>query len=239
MLDSDPELEPLRPEARRFVALLVITAAVALALGMLLRQPSMMGANDISRWCTVWSLLERGSFVIDECPWLVDTQDKVYRVSKWENPGSQPVKHYYSSKPALLSTLIAGLLYPARGSREFRSTGSCFKSTKSGGYKRWTRAPRQVERCPGETERPGEVVGLRLLFQGSSVTSEHPAVLDVLDALLQSPRPIRGQRLGLVLQPGRRGHGNLLASVHADTEQPYGGGLQRVLRPLPFLANLG
>ena len=26
----------------------------------------------------------------------------------------EPVKHYYSSKPALLSTLIAGVLYPAR-----------------------------------------------------------------------------------------------------------------------------
>ena len=26
----------------------------------------------------------------------------------------EPVKHYYSSKPALLPTLIAGILYPAR-----------------------------------------------------------------------------------------------------------------------------
>ena len=36
-----------------------------------------MTANDISRWCTVWSLLERGTYVIDECPWQVDTQDKI------------------------------------------------------------------------------------------------------------------------------------------------------------------
>jgi len=114
MLDPESELDQSRPEPRRFVALIVITAAVALALGVTLRQPSMMGANDISRWCTVWSLLERGSYIIDECPWLVDTQDKVYRVSKSENAGPEPVKHYYSSKPALLSTLIAGLLYPAR-----------------------------------------------------------------------------------------------------------------------------
>ncbi len=114
MLDPESELDPHRLEPRRFVALIVITAAVALALGVTLRQPSMMGANDISRWCTVWSLLERGSYIIDECPWLVDTQDKVYRVSKSENAGPHPVKHYYSSKPALLPTLIAGLLYPAR-----------------------------------------------------------------------------------------------------------------------------
>ena len=114
MLDPESELDPRRPEPRHFVALIVITAAVALALGVMLRQSSMIGANDISRWCTVWSLLERGSYIIDECPWLVDTQDKVYRVSKSENAGPEPVKHYYSSKPALLSTLIAGLLYPAR-----------------------------------------------------------------------------------------------------------------------------
>ena len=38
-----------------------------------------MTANDISRWCTVWSLLERGTYAIDECPWQVDTQDKVER----------------------------------------------------------------------------------------------------------------------------------------------------------------
>ncbi|HMF35555.1 MAG TPA: hypothetical protein VKF17_02915, partial [Isosphaeraceae bacterium] len=89
MLDPESELDPRRPEPRHFVALIVITAAVALALGVMLRQSSMIGANDISRWCTVWSLLERGSYIIDECPWLVDTQDKVYRVSKSENAGPE------------------------------------------------------------------------------------------------------------------------------------------------------
>ena len=75
----NPNSYPRRSEPRRFVALIVIVSTVALALGVLLRQPSMMGANDISRWCTVWSLLERGTYIIDECPWQVDTQDKVYR----------------------------------------------------------------------------------------------------------------------------------------------------------------
>jgi hypothetical protein len=106
-----------RSEPRRFLALLVITAATSLALGHTLRQPSQMAANDISRWCTVWSLLERGSYVIDECPWQIDTQDKVFRAAKTPKgaPGGEPAAgHYYSSKPALLPTLIAGLLYPAR-----------------------------------------------------------------------------------------------------------------------------
>ena len=88
MLDPESDLDPRRPEPRQFVALIVIATAVALALGVLLRQPTMMGANDISRWCTVWSLLERGTYVIDECPWQVDTQDKVYRGRSGENAGA-------------------------------------------------------------------------------------------------------------------------------------------------------
>jgi len=94
-----------RPDARRFAALLVITAATAIALGVTLRQPTLMGANDISRWCTVWSLLERGGYIIDDCPWQFDTQDKVFRAPKeasGSSPGQEPVKHFYSSKPALL-----------------------------------------------------------------------------------------------------------------------------------------
>ena len=114
---NDFEDKPARPEPRRFTAQLVIIAATAIALGHCLRQPTQMGANDISRWCTVWSLLERGTYVIDECPWQIETQDKVFREPKPASGaagGQKPVKHFYSSKPALLPTLIAGILYPAR-----------------------------------------------------------------------------------------------------------------------------
>jgi hypothetical protein len=113
----EAELGPKNPSARHIAGTLVITAAAALALGHALRQPTEMGANDISRWCTVWSLLERGSFVIDECPWQIDTQDKVFRAARFSggsSGGGAPAPHYYSSKPALLPVLIAGILYPAR-----------------------------------------------------------------------------------------------------------------------------
>ncbi|MDG3003781.1 hypothetical protein [Paludisphaera mucosa] len=105
-----------RSEPRRLIGTLLIATATALALGALLRQPTMMGANDISRWCTIWSLLERGTYVIDDCPWHPETQDKVQIPANppQDGPDGQPLKHYYSSKPALLPTLIAGLLYPAR-----------------------------------------------------------------------------------------------------------------------------
>ncbi|MFI5459192.1 MAG: hypothetical protein ACHRXM_27500 [Isosphaerales bacterium] len=111
------EQKPGRSDPRRFTAMVLITAATAIALGHCLRQPTQMGANDISRWCTVWSLLERGTYVIDECPWQIDTQDKILHETKeasGASGGQGPVKHFYSSKPALLPTLIAGILYPAR-----------------------------------------------------------------------------------------------------------------------------
>ncbi|MGP0064875.1 MAG: hypothetical protein ACLQGP_14915, partial [Isosphaeraceae bacterium] len=115
MKDQD-ELMPRRVDARQYVAMVVIAVATAIAAGHTLRQPAFMTANDISRWCTVWSLLERGTYVIDECPWQVDTQDKVEREVKDAGAagGQGTVKHFYSSKPALISTMIAGILYPAR-----------------------------------------------------------------------------------------------------------------------------
>jgi hypothetical protein len=114
---NELEPRPRRSEPLRLASSLIIIASSSLALGHTLRQPTQMGANDISRWCTVWSLLERGTYVIDECPWQADTQDKVFRAPRGAPApaaGQEPVRHYYSSKPALLPTLIAGILYPAR-----------------------------------------------------------------------------------------------------------------------------
>lgn len=114
-MDEIP-LSKERPRALQLAAQLVIVAATSLALGVTLKTPSQFGANDISRWCTVWSLLERGSYVIDDCPWQKQTMDKVRRPAPFQEAaeGREPVEHFYSSKPPLLPTLIAGLLYPAR-----------------------------------------------------------------------------------------------------------------------------
>ncbi len=170
-----------RPQTRQFLALLIIGVAAFQNLGFTLKTPSMLEANDISRWCTVWSLLERGSYAIDKCPWQYRTQDKVYRSGTLAPPGenasplkkfeyliapeswkkseagaaeateenapktepeqkaepgpeapattpdqvapsdkgevvgeTRPGYHYYSSKPPLLPTIIAGILYPFR-----------------------------------------------------------------------------------------------------------------------------
>ena len=150
------EVVPQGPQWRQIAALLIITAAVALSTGVLLRQSSMMGANDISRWCTVWSLLERGTYEIDECPWLADTQDKVFRARESAANSNESPWHYYSSKPALLSTLIAGFLYPAR-----RLSGVPLdKVVLQKREKRW--AQKVDENSPGKVkgvlERPKEDV---------------------------------------------------------------------------------
>src|SRR5260370_32633473 len=108
---NEPTLMQPRSQARQYIAVIVIGVATAQALGLTLKMPTQLEANDISRWCTVWSLLERGTYAIDECPWQNRTQDKVQKTVS-EN-GTQ-VTHYYSSKPPLLPTLIAGVLYPFR-----------------------------------------------------------------------------------------------------------------------------
>src|SRR4051794_29874454 len=143
------EKTPARPQARQFVALILITLATAQALGLTLKLPTPFGANDISRWCTVWSLLERGTYAIDDCPWQSKTQDKVLREAPFqaEPEGEGPVEHYYSSKPPLLPTLIAGLLYPFRV-----ATGVPLdRVVKQPRLPRWVDKP--VEGEPGKTKR--------------------------------------------------------------------------------------
>jgi hypothetical protein len=164
-LDATPEPEP-RPESRQFFALIVVGAATAMALGSALKTPTQLSANDVSRWCTVWSLVEHGTYAIDDCPWQSQTQDKVKKPDKLPAPdagsgllkqveyrlapsswkGDEPAEHFYSSKPPLLPTLIAGLLYPVR-----RLTGVPLDHTiEQPRLPRWVQKP--VEGEKGKTE---------------------------------------------------------------------------------------
>jgi hypothetical protein len=63
-----------------------------------------LSANDRSRWLTIRSLVEEGTYEIDnffrEPRW--DTIDMVSHI------GRDGERHYYSSKPPLLATLLAG-----------------------------------------------------------------------------------------------------------------------------------
>jgi len=104
-MDSAGNLEPTRPDpqaepsplgaAFRGLCWLIAVAAGALVFGVQLRTSSNLCPNDNSRWDTVWSLVEKGTYIIDGCPW--PTIDMVRRDG-----------HDYSSKPPLLPTLAAG-----------------------------------------------------------------------------------------------------------------------------------
>jgi hypothetical protein len=57
-------------------------------------------ANDRSRWCTVWSLVERRTFQIDE----------IIQAPGWDSIDKVRVDgHFYSTKPPLLPVLAAGV----------------------------------------------------------------------------------------------------------------------------------
>ena len=84
---------------------ILILAATGLILASILQAEPLQSANDRSRWATVWSLVERGTFQIDEVDSYTrwSTIDKVrYRTNE-----SEPW-HFYSSKPPLLSVIVAG-----------------------------------------------------------------------------------------------------------------------------------
>ena len=63
-----------------------------------------LSANDRSRWCTIRALVEHGTYAIDDVTFRRgwDTIDMV----KHRGRDGQP--HYYSSKPPLLATVLAG-----------------------------------------------------------------------------------------------------------------------------------
>ncbi len=106
-------------ESRRNTYWLIVLVALVLVTGRIVVFHNKTGdtafgsANDRSRWCTVASLVEHRTYAIDtqiaiegtdprnKRPW--DTIDKVRHVGK---DGKQ---HFYSSKPPLFPTIVAGV----------------------------------------------------------------------------------------------------------------------------------
>lgn len=104
-----PKPAPPSPDAAKAAArvcrmaqLLIIAVATLLHFVFLVKAKPLQSANDRSRWCTVWSLVEQGTFQIDEIRqrpgW--DTIDLVHVDD-----------HFYSTKPPLLTSLVAGITW--------------------------------------------------------------------------------------------------------------------------------
>lgn len=98
-LDQSVEFE-LPRKARLFLYACIISVATGQMLARVQTAQPHLSANDRSRWCTVWALVERGTYQIDEIThqkgW--GTIDKVRHND-----------HFYSSKPPLLPFVVAGV----------------------------------------------------------------------------------------------------------------------------------
>jgi len=118
----------LKPTAeallRDQVAALIIAITLAIVAGRIAVVSSAEGdtaflsANDRSRWATLAALGETRSYEIDR--WMKIT-DKTGKRRPWQtidrvrHTGKDGVMHDYSSKPPLLSTLMAGVYVVAKG----------------------------------------------------------------------------------------------------------------------------
>lgn len=87
---------------RWFVYVLLLTVTMGQGLAAILNSAPLQSANDRSRWCTVWSLVEQGSYQID----TINERAGWSSIDKVRHKG-----HFYSSKPPLFPTFVAGLYW--------------------------------------------------------------------------------------------------------------------------------
>jgi hypothetical protein len=106
---SQPDPVVSTTSRARWAAYAVILAITCGALAAAVcRVKPLLSANDRSRWCTVWSLVERGTFQIDE----IDATPGWGTIDKVRHQG-----HFYSSKPPLLPVIVAGVYWLERAVR--------------------------------------------------------------------------------------------------------------------------
>lgn len=120
-LDIAPDAGPdgvASLQFRRSIYALLIAVSAGMMIARIARvessdpksQTPFLSANDRSRWATIRSLGDDGTYVIDDV--IFDTKGK--RVRGWHtidlvrHRGADGHEHYYSSKPTLLTTLLAG-----------------------------------------------------------------------------------------------------------------------------------
>ena len=117
-MKEPPATSPTSAGLRWAVYALLIALAAGSMTGRVLRMtngsaknPSpFLSANDRSRWCTIRSLVDHGTYSIDDI--IFDAEGN--RIPNWhtidlvKHRSSDGKEHYYSSKPTLLPTLWAG-----------------------------------------------------------------------------------------------------------------------------------
>ena len=116
-MSTIPAADPHR-QLRLAIYWLLIATSAASMVGRLMTVRSksgktpMLSANDRSRWCTVRALVDHGTYVIDDVIFSDAGQRRGdgdwYTIDMVRHRGHDGREHYYSSKPPLLPTLLAG-----------------------------------------------------------------------------------------------------------------------------------
>ncbi|MCH2200959.1 MAG: hypothetical protein MK102_03240 [Fuerstiella sp.] len=85
---------------------LILLASAGAIIGGILSGTPLQSANDRSRWATVWSLIHRRTWQIDE----IDQDPRWSTIDKVRHRTDDGAPfHFYSSKPPLLSSIAAGV----------------------------------------------------------------------------------------------------------------------------------
>lgn len=95
------------------IALSIVTGRIATVVSREGDTP-FLSANDRSRWCTIAALVENGTYEIDpllEIRGSKQNRRPWYTIDLVRHQGSDGKQHYYSSKPPLLPTMIAGVYW--------------------------------------------------------------------------------------------------------------------------------
>ncbi len=109
------------PISRRSIYVILILVSLATSGAQLARVRSQLGstpllsANDRSRWCTVRALVDHGTYAIDDVVMPGGKRDREwYTIDMVKHIGPDGREHFYSSKPALFPTLLAGLYWAVK-----------------------------------------------------------------------------------------------------------------------------
>ena len=105
--------------ARREYYVLIIGVTLCLIAGRICSitsnegDPAFQSANDRSRWCTVAALVEDGTYQIDRLVNFTNEKKRRpwYTIDMVRHRGEDGKLHYYSSKPPLFPTMVAGVYW--------------------------------------------------------------------------------------------------------------------------------
>ena len=111
--ELNPQIAQPRLQVYWTIALVMICCSVGSVCGRILSVQSEYNgesvpffcANDRSRWCTVRSLVDHKTYSID---YVINDENSWDTIDKVRHLGADGEFHYYSSKPALLPTIVAG-----------------------------------------------------------------------------------------------------------------------------------